>query len=322
MEKVKNCNQILLKRKEITEKYSYNRYTLPRAPDLPPITPRRKIQLIPKSHTIRDVSDKVDELEKTTILTRPNDPIKDLRREVRESDERLLFIKTGHSIDHLNCNNFKNSYIYEPPQQPPMNLKDKVLENKSTSHHFNDSNSNVYVYHKKSMAIDSASEIQNEFNLMKHSINEVNRKRYNKLVKELNLRNERRPYALQQMYKDMEKYGIAESVARAKRVRQFSSLKIKKDEAWWDNFIDSIPEDLQTKKTIKFVNDFSNIFFYNEENITKFIFNFSKTDKSQTICHSLMILANKAGSFIDENRLEFIFYKAEKRRKNKSNPEK
>ena len=43
MEKVKNCNQILLKRKEITEKYSYNRYTLPRAPDLPPITPRRKL---------------------------------------------------------------------------------------------------------------------------------------------------------------------------------------------------------------------------------------------------------------------------------------
>lgn len=312
---------ILRKRKEITDKYSYTLYTLPKAPDLPPITPRRKIQLIPKSHSIRNVSDKVNELEKTTILTNPHDPIRDLRREVRESDDRLLFVKTGHSMDHLNNNSTIHSYNYElqQSQPPPQNLKNRVLEdNNSSSHRFPGENSNVYVYHSKTMFTGPASEIQNELNLMKHNINEVNRKRYNKLAKESNIRNQRRPQELQQMYEDMEKYGMEKSFARAKKERQFNSLKLKKDEIWWDDFIDSIPEDLRIKKTIKFINDFGSIRFYNELNITNFIFDFSKTESSQKICYNLMMLANKAASFLDEDRLEFIFYKAEKRREKKN----
>lgn len=321
MKNVSNYDPVLRKRKEITEKYSYTQYTLPSAPDLPPITPRRRIQLIPKSHTIRNVGDKVNELEKTTILTRPRDPIKDLRREVRKSDERLLFVKSGHSLNHLNINSdySYNDEIQQPQPQPqPKNLKDKVLEDNSKSHRFPGENSNVYVYRSKEIFTGPASEIQNELNLMKYNINEVNRKRYNKFVKESNIRNQRRPFALQQMNEDIEKYGIEESIARARRDRQYNSLKLKKDEIWWDEFIDSIPEELRQKKTIKFINDFANIHFYNEANITKFVFEFSKTTKLHNICYTLMFLANKAGSFLDEDRLEFIFYKAEKRREKKN----
>lgn len=305
---------ILIKKKQITEKYSYTPRTLPTAPDIPSISPRRKVQILPKSHEIRNVGDKVRELERTTILTSPHDPIRHLRRDVKESDERLLFVKSGHSIDHLNINNNNSITQNELQNSGAPTLREQTLEETSTTHPPVRSNSTVYVYHGKSISTGPASEIQNGLNLMRHNINEMNRKQYNKIIKEVNLRNKRRPSVLNQMNDDIEKYGMEECFARAKRARQYSSLKLKRDESWWEVFIDSIPEDLRTKRTTRFINKFSAINFYNEKNITNFVFEFSKTEELQNHCYSLMKLVNSIANFLDDDRLEFIFYKAEKRR--------
>ncbi|OHT07923.1 hypothetical protein TRFO_05037 [Tritrichomonas foetus] len=337
---------ILRKRQEITEKYTYSFHTLPTAPPPPPVSPRRKKQIIPKNTNFKDVGKIVNEIEGTTILTYPHNPIKDLRKEVQDSNARLLYVKTGHPLSMMKyerpekCQFQQTKTIRlqdrlpETPSKSPTLKSPKNSPSKFTSNSSNQKvspskspirrsprvNSIVYVYPENPISDSPASTIQNEFNLFRHKINEVNRQRYNTLAYDLNLRNRRRDQEMSQMYEDMKKYGIEQTLQNVKRARQYSSLKDKREEYWWFDFIESIPEELRNRRTLRMINEMSEIPFFDEENIKNFLYRNSNTPSNEKLCHKLIILANEEGNFIDESRMEMVFYLVDKmkRKENES----
>lgn len=303
-------DSILLKRKAITEQYTYTPYNLPKAPSPPAISPRRKKQLIPVTRKFQDVGNIVDQIEGTTILTYPHDAIADMRQEVRDSEKRLKLIKNGYSIQKAVLDNYKKC---EFQQTKTLHLKDRIIsDNAGVARRSVRNTSNVYVYHEQNSI--SASEIQNEFNILRHNINEMKRKQYNEVAKEINLRNRRRPYALRQMYHDMEKYGLEESVIRARNSRRYSSLKNKRDDIWWDSFIDSIPNELRNENTMKIISDFSAIHNYHLKIIKQFVIEHSKTLELLQLCEEIIKAANKQGNFIESWRLDLLFESIKEKR--------
>jgi hypothetical protein len=183
------------------------------------------------------------QVEGATIISRPTKRIKELRRELKESNARLQSVKNGRPLGRA-IDPSPNSYELEEPRSLQFNSPDFFFPPKAE-----------YLYPRGAVARNSAAAIRNEFNFLRHAINEDDRKRNNKLITDMNRRNRRRPYAIAQQFADFGRYGIEEARRRAERADRLSALKEKRNEDWWVAFVVECGEALDDLRFLQMIAD-------------------------------------------------------------------
>lgn len=280
------CSEAQLeRRKELQKQYTFGWYTHP-----PKLKPR-----VPPVKSV-DYGKIMTEYDGTTIVTRPQIRIKAIRQEVKESCQRLQRIKNGYSLQKTLEKSAIREYEIEEPQ---------VLRMDSPRLNFRKTSKNwVHVYPDVTMEKNTASDIQNEVNMMIHSIHEEDRLRNNHLVSEINRRNRRRQHAITKQYNEIERYGMDECRIRARRDATMSVLKERREEPWWSDFVASLPSDPTTISCLRELtrHDFTvhgvKLACANTAHFTRM--------------KQILEIANDTGQFMPRFKLFEIFQKTEK----------
>jgi light-regulated signal transduction histidine kinase (bacteriophytochrome) len=200
---------------------------------------------------MQQLPDIVSKFAGTQIVVRPTDRLKEIKQEVRESNQRLQSVKSGRPIDHCLQAPFSLCEVEDAPylELSYSNSLNPLFSTKAD-----------YVYPPGAVPRDSAADIQNEFNILRHCINEEDMQRNNRLMKEINHRNRRRHYAMPKQYKDFRRNGIKASAKRAQRESQLSALKTERCEPWWPAFVEDrgkIGENLEILERIAKIQTFA-----------------------------------------------------------------
>jgi hypothetical protein len=210
----------LLQRREVHEHYPYREFSRP--PPLKPINlapPLKATGMVPSPA----VDALVRQFEESTIVSRPTKRIEAIRQELTASSAGLRLVQYGYPLARVVALPSER-YSLEEPKIIGVTFPDTF------------SSKTDYVSPPGSIERNSGTDIRNQFNLLKHSIQEEDRIRNNHPVEELHRQNRRRPYATMQEFHDFRRYGRKEAHERAQRLAAVSPLEERRRGKWWPDF--------------------------------------------------------------------------------------
>lgn len=288
-------NPALERRREISSQYTYTHYTRPTA--CPPVLLTPKMTVPAKQNDFNAV---IAKFEGTAIVKRPKFRVKEMRQELRDAKDRLQRVKNGYPLERI-VKPCGTVYPVEEPEVVEFRTprRKRVRRDKAA----------VYVYSDETFAKHSVAEIQNEFNIFRYQLNEDDRRRNNVMIGDINRRNRRRHYALAQEYQDVERYGMGTARMRAKRAAQMSALKEKREDEWWTDFIESLPQEMRIMHWVSVLGKPKTL----DEITVRTLYREAATTRTDYLLFKeLLERANGFGHFLPDYKLMLIFESVEK----------
>jgi hypothetical protein len=227
---------------------------------------QRLTQQLPVLTIHTDVATMINQLQHTVVIHPPRLSYTEMDRELHASSARLLQIQSGKRL----------SKVYQTSSQPyPLQSVQRVgfMEEMDAIRAPREyvvpqvPRPAQFVFPDAVVSGDPATLTQNELNRFKHSIHEADRERFNESIEDLNRRNRRRSFAIQQQFEDFTKYGMPEARRRAQRSARLSALKEKRSEPWWAQFVGEFRSDGKSEAELWYLDLLTRVPEFTEESM-------------------------------------------------------